>query len=72
MYMYTVVNGERRRIKPYMTKAGYANRINGLAKAVAILTAEPEYTTCDIHQKIVADYMAQITVFTEKMNKTRY
>lgn len=69
---YTMVGGERVRIKPYMTKAAYADKVKGLGKAVAIITSEPEYTTCNTRQKIVSDYMNKILVFTEKMNKTRY
>ena len=69
---YTMVNGERRRIKPYKTKASYAHDIEGLVACVEILKNKPEYETCEIHQKIVRDYTAKIEVLTEKMDKTRY
>ena len=68
---YTIVNGERRAIAPYFTKASIQDKIDGLNKAIEILsndTTSPK----TIRLKVIEDWEKQIVKLEIKLKKTRY
>ena len=68
---YSIINGQKVRIAPYITKAAIQSKIDGLLLVINLLTDDTEANPT-LKAKIISGWEEGIKKLENKLEKTRY